>query len=366
MIRVRLLADDLTGALDASAELAALAGPVGVSWTVRHAVAGSAALDLGTREGTRAAAIGAARAAASLLGEADLAFLKLDSLLRGHGMAELGAILSQGCFAHCIVAPAFPHQGRFTRGGRQFRRAPDGTVEEVADVVGLLAAAGIAARPATAGAPPAGGVTVFDADTDADLDRVAALARTLPGPVLWCGSAGLASALARTEVPRAAPTLDGPVLGLFGSDQAVTAAQLSACGRRWMTLPDGSAASAARVAGALGRDGVALASLALPGGLGRAEAAARIAEGLGALALRLPRPGTLLVAGGETLRALCGTLGAESLAVTGQIEPGLPVSALRGGRWDGLRVVSKSGAFGGPTLWRDLVAPFLLTADATP
>ena len=365
-MRVRLLADDLTGALDTSAELAALAGPVKVSWTARHPVGGSAALDLGTREGTRAAAVSAASSAAPFLRDADLAFLKVDSLLRGHGMAELGAILSQGCFERCIVAPAFPHQGRLTRGGRQFRRAPDGTFEEVADVVGLLAAAGVAARPGTIITPLAGGVTVFDAETDADLDRVAALAQTLPGPILWCGSAGLASALARAEVPLAAPALDGPVLGLFGSDQAVTAAQLSACGRRWMTLPDGSAGSAARVARALDRDGVALASLALPGGLARTEAAARIAEDLGALALRLPRPGTLLVAGGETLRGLCESFGTESLAVIGQIEPGLPISSLRGGRWDGLRVVSKSGAFGGPTLWRDLVAPFLLTADATP
>ena len=38
-----------------------------------------------------------------------------------------------------------------------------------------------------------------------------------------------------------------------------------------------------------------------------------------------------------------------------QIAPGLPRSTLRGGRWDGLPVVSKSGAFGTEGVWRDLL-----------
>ncbi len=70
---------------------------------------------------------------------------------------------------------------------------------------------------------------------------------------------------------------------------------------------------------------------------------------------RVPRPGTLLVAGGETLKALCLALSVARLDVTGQITPGLPRSTLRGGRWDGLAVVSKSGAFGTEGVWRDLL-----------
>jgi D-threonate/D-erythronate kinase len=60
----------------------------------------------------------------------------------------------------------------------------------------------------------------------------------------------------------------------------------------------------------------------------------------------MARPGTLVVAGGETLRALCMALDAEGLVVDGEIAAGVPASRLLGGRWDGLRVVSKSGAFG--------------------
>ena len=44
------------------------------------------------------------------------------------------------------------------------------------------------------------------------------------------------------------------------------------------------------------------------------------------------------------MRGLCAALGTASLEVRGQFEPGLPHSLIRGGRWDGATVVSKSGA----------------------
>jgi uncharacterized protein YgbK (DUF1537 family) len=69
----------------------------------------------------------------------------------------------------------------------------------------------------------------------------------------------------------------------------------------------------------------------------------------------LDPPGTLIVAGGETLKALCLALGAHALRVTGRIMPGLPRSTIQGGRWDGVEVISKSGAFGTPDLWRKLL-----------
>jgi uncharacterized protein YgbK (DUF1537 family) len=75
----------------------------------------------------------------------------------------------------------------------------------------------------------------------------------------------------------------------------------------------------------------------------------------GEIASRVPKPATLIVAGGETLRAACVSLGATSLQVIGQIEPGVPRSIMRGGRWDGIEIISKSGAFGDKNLWRDLL-----------
>ena len=43
------------------------------------------------------------------------------------------------------------------------------------------------------------------------------------------------------------------------------------------------------------------------------------------------------------------------LVVDGQIAPGVPWSHIRGGMWDGVRVISKSGAFGAPDLLRSFV-----------
>jgi uncharacterized protein YgbK (DUF1537 family) len=147
------------------------------------------------------------------------------------------------------------------------------------------------------------------------------------------------------------------VLGLFGSDQAGTARQLAACGPCWLRLVEGGGAeAAARVVRLMETAGVALASLDLPDGLDRADAARRIEAAFTDLARRLPRPGTLIAAGGETLRALCRCLGARSLEATGLVAPGVPRSVMRAGGWDGLEVVSKSGAFGTDMLWRDLLA----------
>jgi uncharacterized protein YgbK (DUF1537 family) len=57
------------------------------------------------------------------------------------------------------------------------------------------------------------------------------------------------------------------------------------------------------------------------------------------------------------LRGICESLGTERLDVTGEIMPGVPRSIMRGGRWDGVAVISKSGAFGAPDLLQQLAAP---------
>ena len=189
---------------------------------------------------------------------------------------------------------------------------------------------------------------MFDAETDADLDAIVAGVRER---VLWCGTAGLARALAGTDAACPAE-LPRPILGLFGSDQPATFAQLAACAQHWTHLPEHGAHD---LADRLAR-GLALVSIGLPPGLARADAARRIGARLHGIAAGLLRPGTLLTAGGETLRGLCTALGAHGLRLEGRIAPGLPRSVLRGGAWDGVCVVSKSGAFGPPDLLRDLLA----------
>jgi len=370
MTSIRLLADDLTGALDTAAEFVGLCGPFDVTW--REALSTnsvpSLAIDSGTRELARAESAEIVGRLAPLLREGTIAYKKVDSLLRGAWAAELGACLRSGHWASCVVAPAFDYQGRRTRNGQQFARTPDGDWDQVGEnLLAQLRAENIDARQGGLDTLSHGGVQVFDAESDQDLDRVVEMGRRLTAPVLWCGSGGLAGALARgssADVPR---DLKKPVLGLFGSDQIVTASQLEACGEATITLAEGDVGGAARVHRKLADDGVALVKFSLSGRLSRAEAARRIAREMTTLIGTLEPPGTLIVAGGETLKAVCVALGAQALQVAGRLVPGLPRSILQGGRWAGVDVISKSGAFGARELWRDLLHDnqLLSTGDPT-
>lgn len=337
---LRLLADDLTGALDTAAAFCG-DGPVPVCLARPDAAHdGPLALDLGCRDGSEAAAVAATEAAASLLDGAGVAYLKIDSLLRGHWAAMLAALWRRGGFRHCVFAPAFPAQRRVTRDGRQFVGDEAGAQHPVpVDPRAALAAHGVT------------GIAIRDASSEADLRAIASQGRALPGPVLWCGTAGLAMALAGRPAP-VVTRLPAPALAVIGSNHAVALAQVR-------TLADLTGTAALRLRGTAD-DVVALAArLRRPGCAVQAEipedmaaeaAAARIRAVLHATLPRLAPPATLIAVGGETLRTVCEALGADRLRVDGAVAPGVPCSRLTGGAWDGVRVVSKSGAFGAPDL----------------
>ena len=344
MSGLRLVADDLTGALDSAARLVPLVGPVPVFWgAVPDPAPAHFALDGGTREESAAFASAVATRLGPVLAAGSPAFRKLDSLLRGHVAAEIAA--SAPLFDHVLIAPAFPFQGRITRGGRQLSRDDAGGWRDSGiDLAGELAGLGVWVAPAVAGQAAPAGVSLWDAATDTDLDRIVAAGRALAGRVLWCGTAGLAGALAgRRPVP--VPRLPRPMLALVGSDQPVAKAQLAVLGRRHHVITDAAEANA--IAGALEQDGVAAVSVSLPPMTPRTVAGVRIAEIFAGLLAGLGLPvGTLFISGGETLRGLCERLGATRLDVDGEVLPGIPTSILRGGAWEGQRIVSKSGAFG--------------------
>jgi len=353
MTTVRLLADDLTGALDTAAEFVPLAGMLPVLWPRGGRIAdGSAALDSRTRErDARAAAPAVAELIGHLAG-ADIAFKKVDSLLRGPTLAEIAACARAGIWRCCLLAPAFPYHGRITRSGRQYAAGTEGWTAVSGDLAAELRALGVAPRHGDAGADLQPGVTVFDAETDGDLLGIVSCGRRCPEPVLWIGTGGLAQALAAGLDHPAPLPLPRPILGVFGSDQPATAGQLAACDPHWLEIED---AEYEAVAGRLDRSGMALVSFRLPPATPRVAAAERIAAMIARLIDRLSPPGSVLVAGGETLRSLCDAVGATSLLVQGRLVPGVPRSVIQGGRWHGVTVVSKSGAFGHPRLLRELI-----------
>lgn len=357
MPSLKLLADDLTGALDTAAEFVGLVGPVDVFWSAASIPPNqhSFSIDSGTRERAPDEAFDIVRQLAPRLAAADVAYKKIDSLSRGPWVAELDACLRAGLWDACLVAPAFPHQGRRTRAGQQYALAPDGSWSAVGrNIIAQFGERALEARPGDPTAGLADGISVFDAESDDDLDRIIQIGRCYTGRLLWCGSGGLASALARGTNVSVPAILKRPVLGVFGSDHPATSAQLAAC--------DGIMVRTADIRRDLGRlrrrldDGIALVKLETPSAVSRAEAAQHFAAEIMHLSPSLDPPGTLLIAGGETLKALSVAVGAGALQVSGRLEPGVPRSVIQGGPWAGVDVISKSGAFGPPDLWWKLLS----------
>lgn len=329
---LRILADDLTGALDSAARTVAAFGPLPVYWTMPATPTDAFVFDSGTREANRETAVAAVRRIAPLLRGDNVAFKKIDSLFRGNTAAEIAATVADQ-FEAAIIAPAFPDQGRRTRDGRQWIVAADGAETCVpVDLAAELAAFGHRVSLCRPGDRVPAGLSLWDARSNADLAAIVTAGHRFAHPLLWCGTAGLAGALAGFRSPIRQPFAE-PLLGIFGSDSAVTRRQLAALGSRVRRATPPFEAAVYDLTPN---------EPTMP----REEAARRITAAMAQLCDVLPRPASLLVSGGETLRALCAILGADHLVVDGEFEPGVPMSILVGGRWDGVRILSKSGAFG--------------------
>jgi uncharacterized protein YgbK (DUF1537 family) len=349
---VRILADDLTGALDSAVSFAGAAG-IAATWG-RGAPGQRVAVDAATREADEAAAVARHASLANWLGAGALRFKKVDSLLRGYPASETAACLAGMDYERVIVAPAFPFHGRVTRNGRQWLLHPS--------PIAIGPDLGAIFGPESA---LAGKIIVRDAETDADLDRIVAAEISTATSILWVGSGGLAAALARhldVRPPIATP-LSAPFLGLIGTDHGVTAAQAQRFATRYpgglIALAD---AGAARRTLTTRMESGAATLVGVVGSGERRLMAVRIAEAFAAILARCPKPGALFVTGGETLRVVCDCLGAARLVVQREIEPGAPLSRISGGRYDGVAVISKSGGFGDA----DLIVRLSLVCGAVP
>src|ERR1700722_15445704 len=85
MTALRLIADDLTGALDTAAQFTGRIGPLPVLLDrMTAAPEASYALNLSCRDGDERTAVACTRDSLGCYSGADVAFKKIDSLLRGH------------------------------------------------------------------------------------------------------------------------------------------------------------------------------------------------------------------------------------------------------------------------------------------
>jgi uncharacterized protein YgbK (DUF1537 family) len=341
-----LIADDLTGACDAAVHFALRGYRTVASASMRFAGdADVVAVNAATRDlDPQQAEQRIGEVAATLpIQSAQRLFKKIDSVLRGHVGREIAAaVTALGCDA-AVLTPAFPALARTVKSGWLLVDGKptieiaswlrDQTVWNAAHVRPGGIAAAIAAGPR---------VVSLDAASDGDLDAIVAEGLSLGKRILWAGSGGLASALARAMPPgTAAPSPDkprnGPVLFCLGSDHpATTAQQERLIGERSSRI-FGPSNKAQEIAAAL-----------------------RCGEHV---LLRIPRSGlakdwlhrcicgspaaALMLSGGDTAAAVCEAAEAAFIELYDEIAPGVPRGVLRGGALEGVAVVTKSGGFGG-------------------
>jgi uncharacterized protein YgbK (DUF1537 family) len=331
---VGMVADDLTGALDAAAPFATrgLATLVLLSSdgeTVFPDDTEVACINTASREITPDAAAARVAKATRLLAPAKprLWFKKVDSRLKGHLAVETSAMLASAGLSQVLAAPAIPEFGRLVVDGA---------------ICGMGIANPIAVAPALAGLP----ITVPDTPDQAAMDLVAEEAEAAAATTLAVGARGLAQAMANRLPARAAPEsalLPRPLLIAIGSRDPITRAQVddlvAAFAPQRILAPNGAVPEAACEAG------IVLITTELgdreePG----ATVAERFAMGVARLVRRAP-PATLLLSGGETAYVILRELGVTSIRLRGEALPGVPfASAEIGG--EQVVILTKSGGFG--------------------
>lgn len=398
-----LLADDLTGCCDAGVKFLNPANAVLIALTPEPDPSclwpeqGMLAVNTDSRalpaaESARINGEVARRFKRTPTGKPDLVYKKLDSTLRGNPGPEITAIADALSCEAVIIAPAAPELGRTVENGilavngvplarTVFGNDPGSPMlqSEVAAILGALPAAVLLPR-ALLDLGESGLVNeiqallakgarylIFDSLCQADLELISRIGLAMrPGP-LFAGSAGLAQALALnlglTNSQKPACKLK-KILFVCGSANQATHAQLrelEAAGIPVLHLEP--AFSAANISAYDSR----LCDLLTAGSaclaitrerIGAREAAEQI-RALGqitrlVLGESVMAGAGLFLTGGETAFTTLRDL-ASSMALKGELLPGIVLSELADGKWRGLPVITKAGGFGKGSAFLDLI-----------
>lgn len=336
MLDLAIIADDLSGALDAAAPFAArgIATMVAldVSALPEAIAAGARIIGVSTdsRELLPDAAREAVRHAVAKLPKGVPLFKKVDSRLKGNIAAELDAIAHD----RSLVVPAIPAFGRWVREG-------------FLGGFGVSEPINIAERLGVHGSK----AIIPDINEQGDVEQALLAKFDLP-----IGARGLAEAMAFAMAPNAAmPDFSLPpsqAVCVIGSTDPITLGQLAnlrkhSPGLTYIEAPNGIAPNG------LPAPGLLTVIHAVPGAV-MAEGTA-VAEALGQSLARLaPAPGSLLVlSGGATAQIILRQLGVRILELVGEAQPGLPLA-----RVGDYTVITKSGGFGDPQTLCRLTEPY--------
>jgi D-threonate/D-erythronate kinase len=374
MIRIGVVADDLTGACDTAVQFVRAGWRTELQIRHRRTHAEVIALSTGSRALAERDAAEAVKASVDRLVAAGATRLykKVDSTMRGHVRAELSAALTRWhSDAFAVVCPAFPAAGRLVIGGvlsvngvnvseTAIGRDPVTPVTE-SHIPTLLGGSHVVGK---SGESPqqfavrmrnAGPIVIADARSDDDLNRIADAVAFAGSAAIAVGSAGLARHLAaRWGDGRTV----GVVIVVVTSAQPVGRAQIDtlrrAGARIWATSPaevlddDRWNHSSARLLAEIAHSGIVVMSAPdvgdgdVPPTLIPARFASLVARIIG----DDHEVAGIVVTGGDAASAVVEALNADGINLQGEVVDGVPIGTIVGGPAEGIRIVTKAGGFG--------------------
>lgn len=344
-------------------------------------------------------------------------YKKIDSTLRGNLGKETDAVLKKTGFLLGIVAPAFPEQRRVVAGGillvdgkpvgltEAGNRAFDKKESYIRDIFQTqgMHSIGTIALPYTAAGKEelvkelkrlkskGKRLVVLDSYHRADLKNIVEAAFCLKEKPVFIGSAGMAQEVSAVLSKISSKSKKNNmsscyrkykrVLIVVGSQSCITKNQIAriACSGSVNIVeldPDiiGGDKSAQRLkmrslTGELAlslKDGHTLFKTCSKSINSKIEVAKALGE-ISMLALEasgLEKDQTALaVTGGETAGGLMDALKAKKIAISGELSPGVVRGSILEGKWKGLEIVSKAGAFGADDALEKIIACLGESAD---
>lgn len=370
-----ILADDLTGACDSAAAFAVCGRDTRVALdfkSLEKAQGHVLSCSLESRNlSPQEAARRMSEAVKGVPQGAGLLYCKIDSAGRGPiGASTLSLADAVGC-DWTIVTPAYPDQGRRVRNGvlqvetgnrEAARQVPLASLfpEESEPLLAAIAVGNVEECRRQISAALAAGkrILLCDAETQGDLSTlVEAARRANHGRVLWCGSAGLARALAELDSPAGTvqgsafepgfePGIDGPCLVFAGTPHRVTAVQL-----QMLAQIDGVLRINCECGNGTFAPNVRCVVVNVKcGETTDSEICDVWRQSHEAWEIR-----GLVLTGGDTASMVLRALKADSILIRGEVANGIPWGIIEGGLATGHRVVTKSGGFGNRSSLMDVV-----------
>ncbi len=388
-MRLGVIADDLTGAVDTGVQFRKWGLSVGFLLQA-EALSGVSTeaevivVNTDSREDPPAEAYRKVREAALSLASlgVETFYKKVDSTLRGNIGAEIDAVMDATGAEIAFIVPAYPAAGRTTRNGvhlvngaplweTEYAMEMDARESRVSAIINAQSKrkTGLVQLDAIRDGPEAiegsikghrdegAELIVFDAVAERDLLAVSEAGR---GVRVFSGSAGLAS-----ELPCGLGLREvKPVLSIIGSIRSTTRSQAQLLQERLGTvkvevdtlrLLEGEGSRLNEInrcteevsAHLKGSEDVLITTMLQEGSQDQATADERsiIGESLAEIAssaLNGVEVSGLVLSGGATALAVCKALDITSAEILEEVQPGVPLLSLTGG----LKAVTKAGGFG--------------------